>query len=99
MSAPAVHDAGVDPGVDPGPHGFFGRRCGMQVRCCLVVETALLQMRSAQSAVALDSTADSYQFMVSIQFIHLLAYPCYSPAADYQRGRKAASIELEWAFR
>lgn len=66
MSALAVHDAGADPGADPGPHGFFGHRCGM-VCCCLVGETALLRMRSAQSAVALDSTADSYQFMVSIQ--------------------------------
>lgn len=65
----AAHDAGVD--LDLGPHGFCGLRCGIQALCCLVAETALLQMLRAQNAVALDAIAGSYQYMVSI---HLLQH-------------------------
>lgn len=92
-----VHDARTD----LGPHGFFELRWGMQVCYCPVVETALLQIRRARIAAALDSTAGSYPFMVSIHpLLHLLTCACYLPAADYQRGRrKVATIELEWALR
>lgn len=62
----AVHDARAD----PEPHGFFGVRYGMQICCCLAAETSPWRMRHAQDAVGLDSTVDSYQFIVSIQLLY-----------------------------
>lgn len=62
----AVHDAKAD----PGPHGLFGVRYGMQICRCLAAETTLWRMRRAQDAVALDSTVDSYQFIISIHFLY-----------------------------